>query len=328
MNAYYSFYEIIEDVKTDIGFSNMTNLYSQIRQLIARAEEEINPFSGYLVRKRMAYFKGNGNFDGKNIKLPQDFVKLNENMMCQDGLCPDKIIQTNSHIVICGESRDSVFFSYWGLNCDGEGNPVVARNHKEAVVNFIVWKLYGSKVFNGDGSAQLRREYKTEWEDSCMAARGFDLFPSIGTLQKMHNINSMTTAQMNQKLCADYSTTYLCDNDYDESVKNEKITVFQLDAIGATENPEDFTEKFLSKFISYKKTDFISGINISFANIGKYGFAIDNAFPGTIDIYDILGNHINSSMNEYYNHESKKLIFVSKDFISHSSIYFKITANA
>ena len=47
----------------------MRPFYNEIRNLISRAEYDINPYSGFLRRKRMIYNKGNGNFDGKNIKI-------------------------------------------------------------------------------------------------------------------------------------------------------------------------------------------------------------------------------------------------------------------
>ena len=68
LSGLYSFSQIIEDVRQETGISNLRNEYPTIRQLIARAEREINPYAGFLVRKRMIYYVGNGNFDGLKIK--------------------------------------------------------------------------------------------------------------------------------------------------------------------------------------------------------------------------------------------------------------------
>lgn len=339
MTSYYTFNEIIEDVRTDVGFSNMRNLYSQIRQLIARAEEEINPFGGYLVRKRMIFFKGNGNFDGKNIKIPSDFVKLDENMMCKDGMCGSTLLRSESHITICDRQiRDRVPLSYWALNCDGEGNPIISRNHKEAVVNFIVFKLYSGKVFNGEGSAQLRREYKQEWEDSCMAARGFDMFPTMKSLEKIHNLATMSQMQMNEQYRLDHCTLTECDMIFQEMLNTpvtavndlvDKIHVFQFDKPGKVFKLEEITDKFLKeKSLVYNRANFIQGIPISFAHTGKFGFVVENAKSDSVKIIDVLGNDINSSMDIHNDYINKRIIFVSKNYISPSTIFFKITSDA
>ena len=53
LSGLYSFSQIVEDVKQETGIENIRNQYSSIRQLIARAEREINPYAGFLIRKRI-----------------------------------------------------------------------------------------------------------------------------------------------------------------------------------------------------------------------------------------------------------------------------------
>lgn len=337
--SYYSFSEILEDVKNDTGLSNISNLQSQIRQMIARAEEEINPYAGHLIRKRMIFYKDNGNFDGKNIKIPADFVSLDRNRMNKDGFSEKFLMRTASHFVILDPStRLRVPFSYWALNSDGMGNPIIARNHKEAVVNFIIYKLYAAKTFNDQGNVSLRRELKNEWEDSCMAARGEDMFPGMEGLKEMHNFDLMDRFQRDLQFTLDYDT--YTDYDYEfqeklltsENVVNrvvDLVRVFQLKKPGMMFNESMMKDKFLNENSwTFNKAKFIEGTRISFPYAGRYGFVIDDAVLGTIKLYDTLGNEINSTMNEYADYENKRIIFVSKDFISPSTIFFKMITDA
>lgn len=321
---FYSFYELIEDAKQDLGFSNMRPLYSQIRKLIARAEEEINPYAGYLKKKRMIYYKGNGNFDGKNIKKPEDFVSLDEAGMCNDGLCGNKIYMTPNHIVICdSEKRDKVAFNYWALACDGEGNPVIPRNHKEAILAFIIYKMYAPKVFNGEGSIQLRESYKREWEDYCLASRGADAMPTDKGMQKASQVYKMNRLELDAKYCKDHCTTDTCIETYDDSIGD--IYIFQLtDHTQDVVDESDITDAFLESQFKYSKNQVKAGIDQSFSHLGRYGFVLENSLDENIQILDILGNNIISSMNVHFDYEKQRTIFVSKEYITPSTIHFQI----
>ena len=327
MEATYSFDQIIQDIKSDTGFSNMRNLYSQVRQLICRASYEINPYGAFLVKKRMLFHKGNGNFNGKHIKIPTDFVSLDSKQLCRDGLCGNTVLKTDSHIVLCdGNARDKVFFSYWAMNSDGNGNPMIAMNHKEAVVNFIIFKLYSAQVFNNNGSRGLRLDYKNEWEDSCMAARGFDYFPSDIVMNNMRDVSIMNSAQLSNKFCADYNTYDYCRESIDNSILNEKIYSFQL------KNNEEFKLENLDRIISeisipHSKAEFVQGVSLSFPYVGKYGFVIEESEVEGFSLIDVLGNDVISTMTKEYDYENKRIIFVSEDYISPSTVFFKIKYN-
>ena len=115
ISGLYSFSQILEDVITETGQTNLRNRQSEIRTLIARAEREINPFAGLLVKKKMLYYVGNGNFNGKSIKKPKDYVFLDKAGCCDDGLCDGAIQENVSHIIICDTKiRTEIKFSYWG----------------------------------------------------------------------------------------------------------------------------------------------------------------------------------------------------------------------
>ena len=99
--SYVSFEDIVLDVKQATGISNIRNYYTDIRNLFIRAEQEINPYSGFLIRKRMLFIKGNGNFDGKKIKKPSDFISLISVGSCEEKICNCKLIQTLQYIQLC-----------------------------------------------------------------------------------------------------------------------------------------------------------------------------------------------------------------------------------
>ena len=324
-NSFYSFTQLIEDVKQEIGYSNMRPFYNEIRNLISRAEYDINPYSGFLRRKRMIYNKGNGNFDGKNIKIPGDYVMLDEKGMCADGLCGNKIYVSPSHIVICDTAkRDKVAFNYWALQCDGEGNPVIPMNHKEAIISFVIFKMYSSKVFNGEGSSQQRREYKVEWEDQCMASRGHDAMPTDKGMQAASQISKMSRIEMDAKFCQDYCSSNSCIETYDDTMG--KIWVIQLNGQSLDIDDEnDVTDDFLEQQVVYSENQVKAGFTHSFAYLGRYGFVIEGNLNENLKIIDILGQDIISAMNIHIDEKNKRIIFVSREFITPSSIYFKLS---
>jgi hypothetical protein len=68
---------------------------------------------------------------------------------------------------------------YWGLLCDVDGNPVSTRNHQEAVVSYIVWKLYQVRRFLDKGNASTSEDLKRTWISNSLEARGNDAFPTM-----------------------------------------------------------------------------------------------------------------------------------------------------
>lgn len=330
LSGLYSFSQIIEDVKQETGIENIRNQYSSIRQLIARAEREINPYAGFLIRKRMIFYKGNGNFDGVSIKKPTDYVQLDKMGCCQDGICSGQYYENISHIIMCdGKERDQIAFTYWGLQCDGDGNPITTYNHSEAVVSYIVWKMYSPKVFMGEGSGNQREVYKREWEDRCAEARGEDFFPSEESLKKIRIMNNMTKKELDTKDCEDNCTNCDCVTTIDEnsSLKN-KVWWWQLKNINEKiSSAEEVTDEFLSNKNLITLGEAINGRTFVYPYIGRFGFCIDNVLPDSIEIFDLLNQSMNNALTYYYDFSKRRIIFVSKEYVSHSSIFFKFKYN-
>jgi len=114
--------------------------------------------------------------------------------------------------------------------------------------------------------------------------------------------------------------------DPQDPVKEDiEVFAFQFDGISKTiddigilsdtyleENGSKFTEEAL-----------LAGVNITYSNLGRYGFKVTNVSGEIYNIYDVLGNKVNESFESYYDALNKDLYLVSKDFIVPSTLYYK-----
>lgn len=325
----YSFSKVLESIRQETGIKNLVNEYSSIRKMIFDAVFDINPYGALLVKKRMIYYKGNGNFDGKNIKKPADFVMVDKMGCCKDNIC--KLYETASHFIICDNlSREKVAFTYWSVQCDGEGNPIVTNNHAPAVVAYIVWKMYSPKVFMGEGSSGQRREYKYEYEDLALAARGHDVFPTDSALYEMRKMSAMTSKELDAKFCKDLCSDCSCVPTEDDNIPDmtNKVWFWQYDSLTQNINSaDDITDEFLEEQLQTTLPSLLQGMTFSYAYIGRIGFCIENVNPDDIEIFDILNSDTRKTFNHYYDFEKKRLVVISNDYISQSSIYFKFKYN-
>lgn len=104
------------------------------------------------------------------------------------------------------------------------------------------------------------------------------------------------------------------------------IMSFQFDSISDTiDNIDKLTDVYLSlNGESQSEGEMLEGKQVQFRNLGRYGFVIKNAEPGTYTINDLFGNDVTSIVfNSVYNPETKTTYFVSKEYAVPSSIYFK-----
>lgn len=320
----YSFHKIIESIREETGIQNLSNEIFSIRKMIYDAVFDINPWGTMLVKKTMLFYKGNGNFDGRNIKKPSDFVMVDRD---QQGLH-----ETISHFMICDQKvRDKVEFTYWGLQCDGEGNPVVSNNHAPAVVAYIVWKMYSPKVFMGEGSAQMRREYKMEYETLALAARGHDAFPTETALRNMRRYSMMSMLDMDYSLAVDRCIKTSCIPVTDDNIKpmTNKAWYWQFNSVSQNiESADEVTDSFLENNATQLEfTSLLNGQNFNQPYVGRLGFVIEGVEFGTVSMIDVLGADTRSAFNHFYDFDKKRLVIVSKNAISQSSIFLKFTHN-
>lgn len=328
----YSFSQILEDVILETGQTNLRNRIPEIRKLVARAEREINPYAGFLIKKKMLYIVGNGNFDGKTIKKPQDFVFSDKVGCCEDGLCDGSYQENVSHIIICdNKERTEIRFTYWGLQSDGQGNPVTSYNHADAVVAYCVWKLYSPKVFVGEGSLQVKMELEKQWEERCGESRGEDMFPSDDSLRRIYRTNQMSSLNANQiteyDRCIECSTCTETDDNPTETTNDMKVYYWQLSNLN--ERIVNVIPTISQAFIETKANEDYSVFNAGFMVVNPYIGSLNLAIAATgfvqYKIFDVLNNNITDEFDAHYFQNEQIMLYTSKNAYSHSSINFKIT---
>lgn len=334
--------EIIEDVKTETGIENLRNMKPQLRKMIANAEKEINPYAGFLLKKTMIYNVGNGNFDGRSIKIPEDFVELSSIGNCEDHVLRDCYYPTVSHIVITDNvPRTKISFTYWALQFDGAGDPLVTSNHSKAVVAYITFKLYSSKTFNGEGSLQQKMELKRSWEELCDYSKGEDFFPSELAMNQLYFTNQMSSMDFRNKTITDFcshcsysrfdgtgvSGNVINDTDLIAETESKMSKVYFWQETNIGNDIADISPLITIPFLLTKNsklfTIFQDGYIVTNANIGRICFVIHEAMPEIFVITDALNNDVTDLFDSLYNPELKTMLYVSKNVYSHSSIYFK-----
>lgn len=332
------FEEIVLSVIDETGIQNLVPYYEKIRRFIFRAEREIG-YGGAIIRRKLKYSVSNGTFNGLSIKLPTDYISLEGvNFDGSDLFLTDIDFFGNPQYIHLKNRTDQkdLYLTYYGMVCDGFGNPLTTRNHEEAIVAYIVWKLYKPRVFlnKGNASANLEQFYEARYNDYLLASRGHDAFPSnwqeieqIGDLLKMSNADIIK-----------YVPSYTDNNNYDTpnincvleginiNVSGIKVYHWQYNSpsIQVTEivnvNQEFLDEQTFSDLSIYEV-----GSIISYSLIGRIGFAIQ---PSTLEqyrIFDILDHDITETVFErYYNSSIQTTVYVSKEHYSHSNLLFKI----
>jgi len=170
------FEEIIEGVKDDTGIENLSNLYPKIRRLIYRCEQDIG-FGNSLILKLKKYSTAAGTIVNSRIKLPENIVQIESFGMCQEGICPGDYRIQGNYLFFCKPVSEFSFI-YYTILCDGEGNPMVTQNHKEAVISGLSYYMYKPRVYNGnDGSVSYLKTLEKYYHDRIGEARGDDAMP-------------------------------------------------------------------------------------------------------------------------------------------------------
>ena len=331
VSGLYSFDEIIQDVSQETGITNLRNRYPEIRKLMARAEREINPYAGFLIKKKMIHYRGNGVFDGKSIKKPTDFVQLDKAGSCEDGLCDGAYFENVSHIIICDKKvRDKITWTYWALQFDGNGNPVTSYNHAEAVVAYIVWKLYSAKVFLNEGNAGIRREYKQEFEERCMESRGEDMFPSVNEMNNIFQMNKWSSLHFENY--TEYDKCISCESCLTIIEETDMVPITDVQVyFWQLDNPADriaqvipvVNQAFLDTVPNVQMEIFQQGYMVTYTKIGAICFAIKETELFNFTLTDSLNNDVTDEFDTFYYTAEKTILFVSKNHFTHSTIYFK-----
>jgi hypothetical protein len=344
-NGYVSYNSLLIELSFRLGRDNLKNEETIIKRLIISAEHEINPYSSLVVKKKVTYHKGNGNFDGRNIVKPKDFFELDYIGSCKEGLCDGMYNMNQSFIILCdNKKRDSISFVYYGYACDGTGNPFTTINHREAVLAYLEYMFYKSKMHKSKGNMNMYRVLEQDWFDRCLEARGEDAMNEIvRDLDSLSIYNTATTRGLyNLDLADSCECSSACfEYEYDDNeYMNKKVKVFQYTlednkkTINDVKNqlvpddPNALNQNSKMDISEYDLSEFINGRVVNFLNIGKYGFLIEDInSPNNLDIIDLTNTSLLNSFDKLYLPEKKTLIFFSKNLITHSSIFFKILYN-
>lgn len=332
ISGLYSFSQILEDVILETGQTNLRNRIPEMRNLVARAEREINPYAGLLLRKKMIYYVGNGNFNGKYIKKPKDYVFSDKIGCCEDGLCDGSYEENVSHIIICDNKvRTEITFSYWGLQSDGQGNPVTTYNHADAVVAYIIWKLYSPKVFMGEGSLNVKMELEKQFEERCGEARGEDMFPSETSMNNIYKTSSWSSLEMNKK--TEYDRCISCDNCIvavgdNPIVTSENIKVYYWQLNSKHQDIDNVKPLITFDYLQDKQNEtlevFGTGFIVVNPYLGRLNFAVALTPFQLFKIYDILNNDVTDEFDKHYFQDSQIMLFTTKAVCDQNNIFYKI----
>ena len=327
-----SFEEIVEHVKDETGYPNMRPYYERIKRLLFRAEKEIG-YGGSIILKKAIYIKGENGFDGQYVKYPVDYIEHEGIGNCSGPFRHCEYSYRPEGIRML-KSQDKVVLVYWGLFCDGYGNPVTTRNHFEAVVAYIVWKMYSSKVFLGIGNMNAKKDYQYMFENALGASRGFDAMP---TTEEWTGIGHLTYQWIGELIMFPTAGFNYCDDTIqqacfpvtEQNVVNMKKVYFwqETNPVTVLQDVADEVDADPVAFFADKNNEFFSvfaqGRMCNWTTVGKIGFAIQETENMNWQLLDSLNNDITDLFETYYHVGTKSIIFVSIENYTYSSIYYK-----
>jgi len=327
------FEEIVQSVKDETGIENIRPLYEKIRRLMFRAEREIGYGGSVELKKKTYLVAGVDNSDcnfAKFFKFPEEFIEFEG--VGQD-CCPVpeyRYRPTAEGIRFkCKQEKDTVLL-YWGINVDEQGYPMVTRNHEEAVIAFIVWKLYTSRMFLGLGAMNLQKDYEHSFTMALLEARGDDAFP---TLEQWNALGELSYTDRRILLdqpvhrydyCAEYEDI-VCEGS--EVPGEEKgVAYWQLDSM--TEDINDVIPLINDVFLNLKPnlplSVFEEGKDVEYTLIGRICFCIRNTEDVAYILKNILGSNITASFDANYDAATLSKLYVSKNVYTYSTIQTKI----
>lgn len=266
------------------------------------------------------------NFSGTHIKLPNDFIEtVGVYDKIEEGRTEMKIINSNNtHLLLCnGIVNETAVLKYWAIQKDPEGNPFIPYNHFEAVVAFIVWKLYSQRTFQNEGSVNVKQNYKDVYEQFCKAARGNDIFQDLGVIDNMRAVSyvpSQYEIVMDDCFC---SCGIIDDNSPAEDLR--KVWFWQEESLTQQIFEDDVTDQFLEDKIKVPYTIFQAGTYFTTGYIGRYGLAIQGGPENPAPIIDALGASIADSVTFKYYPDRKMLVLISKNYVTPGSFFLKLT---
>ena len=334
------FEEVVQSVKDETGIENIRPYYEKIRRLIFRAEREIGYGGSVALFKKTYLVAGKTSIDpnfGKYFKFPEDFIEFEGvGQKCQ--LISERHYRATSEGLRFLEKQivDTVIL-YWGLSVDDNGYPFVTRNHEEAVVAYIVWKLYSSKIFLGMGNMNAVENYKRIFELAVGESRGDDAFP---TLEQWNALGQLSYTDRRILLdqpvhsydyCAEYEDILVVDEKIvPPTQQNVHYWVHNSISDGMNQiipliNPTYLLTKNFKTLDVFKNLVIFDNLAGSpGAALGRIVFAVASSRDSAFVIQDTFNNNINHLFDSYYYYATDIKIYVSKTVYSYFSLGFKI----
>ena len=334
-SALVPFDEFLEDLKDQTGIVNMTPLLEKIRRFVFKAEREIG-YAGTVVLKKIPYENDGTNFDGTRIWLPKDWLEF-YTILDDDGEVDLRsYIVSGNYLHFCdGKTRTKAELYYYGLMCDGFGNPLITRNHQQANVDYCKWRIKSPMAFmsNSRQDRILEKDYEQDWKDSRDASRGNDAWPSneqdwawLSTVGNMSAKDSMIYYIYNdvESMCALEAKT---ECSLREAAKTMRVFNWQYDSLtdDITLAPGIDISWLEANTSEATLATMVSGTTIPYDSIGRIAMAIQGGSEKEYQIFDILNGQIDDIVFDFYRNETLKLdIFISKEFYSHANIFLKL----
>ena len=334
------FEEIVQSVKDETGIENIRPFYEKIRRLMFRAEREIGYGGSVELMKKTYLVAGvvdaNPNF-GKFFKFPIDLIEFEGIGQSCKPVIENKYRPTAEGVRFNTKQTIDTVLLYWGIKTDDNGYPMVTRNHEEAVVAFIVWKLYSAKIFLGIGNMNAKKDYEQLFTSALLEARGDDAFPTLeqwNALGQLSYTDRRTLIDQNVH-SYDYCAEYEDENTEEEVVvppSQQNVHFWMNDSLseGIIEIiPKVNTTYLLDK--NFRTLDVFKNLVIvdnlagtPGAAIGRIVFAITAAHDQGFLFLDAFNNNITHLFDPYYYYDSDIKIYVSKSVYSYFSLGFKI----
>lgn len=326
------FEEIVQSVKDETGIENLRPLYEKIRRLMFRAEREIGYGGTVEIMKKIYVIEGVTNPDttfGKYFKFPEDFIELEGIGSCCHQTASCNYTAAAEGVRFKKKQTKNVVLLYWGIKTDDNGYPIVTRNHEEAVITYIVWKLYSQRIFLGIGNMNANQDYKETFTSQLLEARGDDAFP---TLEQWNALGQLSYTD--RRLLLDepvHSYSYCDDSMSGDSTETEPITEDMLVYYWQLTNVSDRIEQVIPLItLDYLATkpfkeyhQFELGVDIQYTAIGRVCFVISDTKDVYYSIIDALGYDISHMFERYYDATLKTILYVSDEIRTHSTIGYK-----
>lgn len=334
------FEEIVQSVKDETGIENLRPFYEKIKRLIFRAEKDIGYGGSVELMKKTYLIAGITNIDpnfGKFLKFPQDLIELEGIGQDCKAIVENKYRPTAEGIRFCEKQTKDTVLLYWGINTDDNGYPMVTRSHEDAVVAYIVWKLYTSRVFLGIGNMNAKQDYERAYTTECLAARGDDAFP---TLEQWNALGQLSYTDRRTLIDQNVHSYDYCAEYEDELVEEEVVVPPSEQNIYYWVH--DSLSDDIIQIIPLITPTYLLGKNFKTAEvfknlvvmdnlasspgaaIGRIVFAVTSAHDAGFMILDAFNNNISHLFNPYHDYETDIKIYVSQSVYSYFSLGFKI----